>query len=173
MTLYTPEISNEDILKDKKQRWRTFCLDNQIWDVSPKIINELFLSWEKIKFNEQNVSKVPEAQGIYMFVVETNLKTISNFGSHYIIYVGQTINLRDRFKTYFRYKSNTEPSDQLKRIMVLLWENNLYFNFTVTKLEPFQLTDLEFDLIDAIVPPMNLRFRARAIKENVKLYSPR
>lgn len=173
MTLYTPELTNEIILKNVENQWRKFCLDTSIWSSETKIIHKLKFNWQEVKFKKENIDKIPESKGIYLFVVKPIKLQYSNDNQTYIMYVGSTKNLKNRFLNYFQYKNCTEPSDQLKRIMVLIWENYLYFNYQNVDVTEKKLIDIEFDLIDTLIPPMNNRFRAKIIKQSVKLYSPR
>lgn len=173
-TLYTPGLTNAKILDDDRQRWRAFCIDTRHWEVPTKLIHTYNPVWMETLFDPANRTSVPEKQGIYMFVIRPSNQVLANFQHKYILYVGQTINLRQRFSTYFRYINSTKPSDQLKRIMILIWEGKLQFHFfEAVNLSANQLTDIEFDLIDTIIPPMNNRFNAPIVKQSVKLYAPR
>jgi len=173
-TLYTPILTNDKILQDDKQRWRYFCIDTRHWEASTKLIHTFKPVWHETIFDVASRTSIPEKQGIYMFVLKPLNESIANFQHKYILYVGQTINLRQRFGTYFGYINSKKPSDQLKRIMTLVWQGKLQFHyFEATNLTSDELTDIEFDLIDTIVPPMNSRFRADIIKATVKFYAAR
>lgn len=174
MSLYTPSITNQQILDDQKQRWKTICLDYRIWENPTQMIETFNPSWQEIPFLQSNTSKMPHTQGIYMFILKPNNANLVNNQNRHILYIGQTKNLHKRFSQYFHYEHSDLPSDQLKRIMVLLWKEKLSFHFFETNnVTKEDLTTLEFDLIDMIIPPMNDRFRADSVKQYVKLYSPR
>ena len=173
-TLYTPQLTDSAILQDDRQRWRTLCMDCRIWDMPPQQLSQFVPQWKEVKFDRANSQILPPAMGIYMFVLKPQNEGLANFHHKYILYIGQTVNLQQRFNQYFSYKGSDEPSDQLKRIMILLWQDRLSFNYFETpSFTADKLTSVEFDLIDMIVPPMNHRFRADGIKQNVKFYSPR
>lgn len=173
-TLYTPSLTNVEILNDQRYMWPRLCLDNRIWEQPTRLLHNHSLQWQECSFDRSNKVHVPDRQGIYMFVLKSNNSIFANNNHSYILYVGQTVNLKQRFSKYFSYKNSDKPSDQLKRIMVLVWEGKLTFNFfETTNFTGAQLDDIEFDLIDMIVPPMNNNFRAEGIKQLVKFYSPR
>jgi hypothetical protein len=132
MSLYTPSITNQQILDDKKQRWKTVCLDYHIWENPTQMIENFSPTWQEIPFLKSNKSKIPSTQGIYMFILTpTNANLVNNQNRH-ILYIGQTKNLNKRFDQYFHYETSDLPSDQLKRIMILLWKERLSFHFFET-----------------------------------------
>lgn len=109
-----------------------------------------------------------------MFVLNPGRYRNIDETSKYVLYIGQANNLRERFNSYFSYKSDTKPSNLLKRIMVVIWEGKLDFHFFQTgHLSTAELTEVEFDLIDMLVPPLNQRFRGVFVKRGVKLYAAR
>lgn len=173
-TLYTPELTNEKILQADHHRWRTFCADYRLWETQTKLLHSHPLNWQEVKFEHSNEKLLPETMGVYMFVLRPDNELFANGQHSYIMYVGQAVDLRDRFKGYFHYVKSKKPSDQLKRIMILLWQERLQFHYFETpNFTEKALDDIEYDLIDMTVPPMNNRFRGNIIKENVKAYAPR
>ena len=174
MSLYDFEISNKEILGKKDYRWKHFCLDINLLHRDPKSAHNLNLEWENYKFSKENSDQIPEEQGIYMFVLNIEDRIMLNGNSKYILYIGQTTNLNTRYKSYFRYVHSDEPSDFLKKCMILIWGNKLDFHyFETNNVSNDELNNIEFDLIDAVIPPFNIRFRCNLIKKSVKLYSPR
>ncbi len=174
MNLYDAELSNDDIVKRKEYRWKNFCLDLDLLHRKPKSAHKFQINWKEVKFLKKNSKIIPQTAGIYMFVLNIENKVLLNGNAKYIIYIGQTINLRTRYKKYFSYANSDHPSDFHKRAMVLIWENQLQFHFFETgKITAAELTNIEFDLIDSVVPPINMRFRGRIVKQAVKFYSPR
>jgi len=172
MNLELPSLSDEDILNNDEHRWRKFCLDSRIWERQSSTIQELRFTWNNVPFRRDCQDQIPEEQGVYMFVIEPNVKL--HVQHSYILYIGRARNLRERFKQYFSYRNSRHPSDQLRRVMVLVWEKYLLFSYCLASdLELSELDDLEYALIDTIVPPMNSQFRAEVIKQRVKLYAPR
>jgi hypothetical protein len=51
--------------------------------------------------------------------------------------------------------------------------NNIELDFPTTGFSRQELTNIEFDLIDRIVPPMNKLFRAEVLKQYISLYAAR
>lgn len=174
LNLYAAHISNSDILSKKDLRWRRMCLDAELTKVKLRRITKLTLSWIQQDFLKKNKKLIPQTQGVYMFVVNINNGIDMNSCSNHILYVGQASNLRDRFGQYFGYAKSGKPSDFLKRCMVLIWKGKLTFHYFETKtLTKEELTEVEFDIIDSIVPPLNQRFRGTILKKHVKLLDPR
>lgn len=167
------DLSNEDILNNKEVRWPKFCLDLDIWNFHVMDNRGWINDWQEVKFFKENQKDIPGKQGIYMFIARLDVENITNTNHSYILYVGQAKDLRKRFGNYFDYKQTTHPSDQLKRKMILIWENFLFFNFITTDYSKKELTDFEYQLIDTIVPPMNNQFRAKLVKKYVDFYAPR
>ena len=174
-SLYLPQITDADILNNKKQRWLTVCADHMIWELQTVSLGNPFTPvWTESKFEKTSQGSIPDAMGVYMFVIKSMPEMLTNLQHRYILYVGQAGNLRKRFGEYFHYAHSNKPSDQLKRVMTLIWKDKLDFHYFETpNFSTSDLTAIEFDLIDRIVPPMNNRFRADVLKQYVKLYSAR
>ena len=159
-------ILTEDQIRNKfEYRWPRLCLDQRFWEleqVSP--VNPVD-DWREVKFNYDNfnaLDMLDGQQGIYMFIAKPEA-VLTDYHS-YIVYVGETSNLKNRFRSYFRYRSSKHPSDQKKRRMILVWEDCLYFNYIQTNFESTQLRrELEYDLIDKIAPPINDDFRSEIL----------
>lgn len=173
-TLYTPELTNEKILQADHHRWRTFCADCRLWEAPTKILHNHTLNWQEVKFERSNATMLPQSMGVYMFVLRSSNAPMTNSQHSYIMYVGQASNLQERFTGYFGYVKSKKPSDQLKRIMILIWQERLQFHYFETpNFTLKELTDIEFDLINMTVPPMNNRFRGDVINQDIKAYAPR
>lgn len=170
MSLEIP--STEDLINDHSLRWQKVCLDYNIWEI-PKIINRnCYADWTELKFGSLSLPLLDELdnqEGIYMFVVKPK-ESFTKYHST-ILYIGETKNLKQRYIQYLGYKTSTHPSDQKKRMMTVVWEEYLYFNYFKTD---YKVTSArrkeEYDLIDSIVPPINDDFRADALKTHIKLY---
>lgn len=174
MNLYDIELTNSEILETRNFRWKNFCLDHKLYAAKPKRAHQIPIIWNQVDFLKNQKLNVPDVQGIYMFVIDISGSVSLNGTSQYVLYVGQASDLRNRFMTYFNYIKSDTPSDFLKRCMVLIWKGKLKFHFFQTQnLSDVDLTKVEFDLIDNIVPPINQRFRGRMLKKAIKLYSPR
>ncbi|AMR28253.1 hypothetical protein A0257_14930 [Hymenobacter psoromatis] len=153
----------------------TFCADYTIWEADGLVLDNPFIPiWSEVKFDRTSASSIPSEMGVYMFIVKSLPEALLNYQHRYILYVGQAVNLRKRFGEYFHYANSSKPSDQLKRVMTVVWEDKLYFNYFPTDgFSRADLTSVEFDLIDKIVPPMNKLFRAEVLKQYISLYAAR
>lgn len=173
-TLYSPALTDDKILADDRQRWRTFCIDYRHWEAETEVLDTFTPNWQQVKFERPNASQVPEKMGIYMFVAQPSGFLSVNGQHRYIMYVGQASNLRERFSQYFGYVRKAKRKDQLKRIMVLIWQERLQFHYFETPgFTDQQLTKIEFDLINMTIPPINKLFRGELINQNVDFYAPR
>lgn len=174
MSLYDCEMTDQEILDYKPFRWKHMCMDLDLIKIKPKKAHRIPIVWDDVKFLKKNKKSIPKKQGIYMFVLDISNKLDLNTTSKYVLYVGQTKNLRTRFGTYFGYIKSDIPADFLKKCMILIWKKKLDFHFFQTSnLSGIDLTKVEFDLIDTLVPPINQRFRGKILKKRIKLYSPR
>lgn len=173
-TLYGNELTNSQILGTPGFRWKNFCLDADLLWAKPKHAHKLTIKWKDVPFRKSERKGIPTGQGIYMFCLDVRKKLDMNGTSNYVLYIGQADNLQKRFNDYFGYASSTEPSDFLKRCMTVVWEGKLRFHYFLTgPLSLKELTLVEFDFIDSVIPPINQRFRGRVVKKAIKLYSPR
>lgn len=169
MSLEIP--SESEILVNKSLRWNTFCLDYDIW--TNTTIPGL-LQWKQIKFGDRNIDDLDSKEGIYMFIAKPPIAYNENHS--YILYIGETKDLKRRYLEYLNtYNSSTHPSDQLKRKMVIIWRNYLFFNYLEMNVggNKKKREKVEYDLIDTIVPPFNDKFRSKVVNANIKLYRNR
>jgi hypothetical protein len=173
-SLYSSIYTNKQLIENHDLYWRNTCMNMRLMNIKHKKVKKIAINWINIKFLKKNKTVIPDKQGIYMFVLDiSNSLDLNGTGKH-ILYIGQTINLNDRFGSYFYYKNSTKPSDFLKRCMVLLWEGKLEFHYFETYgLNSKDLDKVEFDLIDSVVPPMNNRFRGTILKTHIKAIAPR
>ena len=69
-----------------------------------KKIKSISINWQTEKFLKKNRTKIPKTQGVYMFVLDIENRIDINGTCKYVLYIGQTKNLYQRFNTYFTYK---------------------------------------------------------------------
>lgn len=173
--IYNSITTSKQILNQVSLRHRRFNLDfDLIASIKPKSSLVSSLNWNKVKFQKGNKNTLPEMPGVYMFILKPYLAGICKLASEFILYVGQTKNLKERYSGYFQYKNSKKASDQDKRTMIVIWEDHLHFYYhslpdNTTK---SQLDDLEFDLIDSVLPPFNARFRSENVKSYLKMLNP-
>jgi hypothetical protein len=127
-------------------KWRSFA-------PSPQLV------WKKLKFDPSLIGLVPEALGIYAFVLQFQNHDAppNHLPSHgYVLYVGITGHrapqrtLRDRYRDYLREK--TRAKRRQLWVMLNRWPDDLYFHFAEVG-GATNLGQLETQLNDAILPP--------------------
>jgi len=153
---------------DLKSFSRRFVLSPQQWAA---FNCPLILAWQRVKFEPPNWTHVPEATGIYAFVVEC---PGSQFPPHgYVMYIGITKrdgggNLRKRYKQYFTEKR------VLKRpkvhYMLNKWPQHLYFHYSEVPDRQWDIRDLEQRLCDALIPPFNQNDFSAKIRKRVRAF---
>lgn len=162
-------ITNEQILKERSHRWRKFCLDIDVWESESHI--ERSFDWKTVDFKKSHSQDLPDTKGIYFFRLKASFKLFGDIPYSFILYIGETTNLKQRFLQYFNYVNDSHPSNLLKRTMILLYKEYLSFNYCeINELSDEERTALEYKLIDLIIPPFNSKVKAEAIKETIKLY---
>jgi hypothetical protein len=159
-SLYSPSISNEDLLLQKNLRHKRLNLDYEYTSAFPYQDISVFsnLSWQTVDFNRINVSALNPVRGIYMYTFNPHNFSMLGFSSNIVLYIGQASNLRTRVAKYFTYPNSIRAADQERRFMILFLGDYLQLNYyEAPHLNPQQLDVLEHDLIDSILPPFNLR----------------
>lgn len=146
-------------------RWPRLCLDQRFWESKKTVAFDPSSAWLEVKFERANYNALDTLdgqQGVYAFVAKPRNQSISHHS--YVLYVGETQNMSQRFKKYFSYVRSTHPSDQKRRRMVIVWDECLYFNYVLTPGWAAETRkSFEYDLIDTIAPPINDEFRSRIL----------
>ena len=159
-------IPTANEIRDKfEYRWPRMCIDQRFWSLRKRINCNPLANWQEVKFERANFNALDhlvDQQGIYIFVAKPPVKAIVDHS--YIVYVGETKNISQRFKTYFSYARSSQPSDQMRRRMVIVWADCLYFNYYLTQgWKKSRRTGFENYLIDSIAPPLNTEIRSRLL----------
>jgi hypothetical protein len=170
-SLYTPSITNDDLLAQKNLRHRKINLDYEYISGFPHTNFNLLkgITWSTIDFTKANVGALNNNQGIYMFSIDPYLFSMCNKNSDIILYIGQAKKLRERLEAYFYYPNSSKPSDQERRYMILFYLGYLKLHYFQTNLSQADLDTLEYSLIDSIIPPYNQRFRSSFTQQYRKL----
>lgn len=130
----------------------TFELYPQLWSI-PKI-EEYYCSrnWSFTKFCDTPSIDIPPKSGIYLFVVAPYCGHLKDHS--YIFYVGQTTNLKNRYKHYLSEQRGLGSSPRLKVVRFL---NHLkdYIFFHFTEIPENELNEAENLLKDNLTPPAN------------------
>ena len=109
----------------------------------------LSLPWQNVELDNNQRSKVPQYAGIYSLVVQPRIA--GHTACSYLMYVGQTENLRRRFNQYL----TTERRPKLVR---LLEKYRGYIQFFYSGIDETELDDMEEQLFNAFLPPCNSSF---------------
>lgn len=163
-SLYDGSISNDELLAQKNLRHRRINFDYEYISKFPVNNYSLFrsISWTTVDFNKIEVSKITTGQGLYVFNFSPTSFSLLNWDANVPLYIGQASSLRNRLMSYFNYVNSNKASDQDKRFMILFFSGFLKISYYETKsLNTSDLDELEYTLIDSIIPPFNLRFRSQ------------
>lgn len=144
---------------------RDFLISPTRWNTTRVTIP---LNWTAIKFEKSNADAVPKRRGIYAF-------TVSRQNGHfppnnYVMYIGITGSsnpnrtLAKRYADYDREKTrNKRPKIHY---MLNKYDGDVYFNYCI--IDPtIDLSKLELDLNDAIIPPVVVKDFTAEIRQIV------
>jgi len=151
-------IDRANYINDKIGKFQVrFTLSPDLIQKEPTAINRL--NWNSIKFGPDEILNIPEARGIYAFVVGNQSNTLPHHG--YVMYVGITglkphRTLPVRYKEYLNDKKVLKRGDHIVR-MLGVWYDVLRFYFAPVDPEfTFtQLSNLEKQINDALLPPFS------------------
>lgn len=124
--------------------------------------NSTPLVWKFVKFDAANAEAVPNATGVYSFVVNPGI--CEHPGTHYLLYLGRarSVTLRARFRDYLREKTAEKGRAPVQK-MLNNWPENLWFYYA--KVADSAVIDaLEEDLLAAYLPPVNQNFPAEILR---------
>lgn len=108
--------------------------------------------WSTVALNQEFRDDVPTSAGIYSLVVRPGIA--GHPDCSYLMYVGQTKDLRKRFGTYL-----TSERRKRQKIIRLLEIYTGYITFYYTSVSLEALDRVEEQLINAFVPPCNSNFK--------------
>lgn len=118
------------------------------------------VKWASVFFVPENSDRVPSEPGIYMFVVAPRHAYVRDHT--YIFYIGQAVDLNQRYENYLKEELGEELEKDRERIVDFLnhCRGHIYFNYFLCP-EP-ELTTREDYLVDHIYPWANTRHRKDA-----------
>jgi hypothetical protein len=132
-----------------------FCLWKPKWQKYSLAEN---FEWVSHSFIPCNQKKIPNAPGIYSFVINPS---VTKHPQRYLCYIGKSENLQRRFDDYLREVKSTSGRPKIVRLLNK-WEGYLEFSFTI--LEKNRLEDIENYLIETFSPPFNDQFPTQISK---------
>lgn len=141
-------------------------------------LNLKFDNWTKLKYLNPNaaalnpsVEEIPDNKGgLYLFYVKCEV--ISGI-TEYPLYIGraqftQTQNLKKRIKEYFQHYSKDNERPRITR-MFKYWASELYIAYTTIE-ENDEIKDLEKQLINSLLLPMNTEIPDTEVKQAIKAF---
>lgn len=162
-------LKKERRLELKSHVWR-FLLYPSFWSDSTKHISSRLI-WKKIKFADDNASKIPNSKGIYCFVVIP--PTPNLFITRYLFYIGKasSATLKGRYKNYIDEKNGIGIGAQKPRIKIQEMLNeyfgHIYFFYTEIK-DNNEVIDCEKKLLNTFFPYVNTLIPEATISEEYK-----
>jgi hypothetical protein len=112
--------------------------------------NRVPCQWQEKRLEVGSRLSIPETSGVYTLIL------ISGVAGHpfssYLMYVGQTNNLRERFGQYLTTERGERGRPKIVRLLNL-YDSHLWFCYTEAPLT--DISTLEDDLMEAFLPPCN------------------
>ena len=116
------------------------------------------LTWKAVRFTRANTKNIPQAQGVYTFLVQPGIA--NHPCCSYLLYVGKTEeqSFKQRYQQYLREQ---RAGDESKRPhvtdMLDKWNGFLWFYFARIE-QADQIGNVENTLLAAYLPPSNKTF---------------
>ena len=140
----------EDLVVEAEAHRVPFTLWCRMWDEFQQSVS---LEWVDHPFEDGEVDEIPSTPGVYAFLVQPRLA--GGLDVSYLLYIGKSGNLNRRFRDYLR---ELEAENARPRIVIYL---NRYLRFWCATLpSDVSTTDIEDELLAAIIPPLNKRLPA-------------
>lgn len=162
------ELNNDN--PEKVFRIDTFVLNHQTWVNIRKDLSILFSNGKKFKFDENIQSVLPSTKGIYIFFVEPEFPFSPEV--RYLMYVGRVIGSNTFKKRFYKYVAAIGSHKERRNIQLLtnLWPNKTWVYIYELNLKDDEITAIEDNLIDNIIPPMNNKFKSSKAKNSRSIY---
>lgn len=162
------ELNNDN--PEKVFRIDTFVLNHLTWVNIRKDLSTLFLNGKKFKFDENIQTVLPSSKGIYIFFIEPEFPFSPEV--RYLMYVGRVIGTNTFKKRFYKYVSAIGSHEERRNIQILtnLWPEKTWVYVYELDLTDDEITAIEDNLIDNIIPPMNNKFKAKEAKNSRSIY---
>lgn len=127
---------------------------------------------KKILFDgniQKHLSKT--AKGIYIFTVEPEFEIVPT--SIHLMYVGKVEASNTFHKRFYDYVGAIGLVDKRRNIQLLtnLWPGKTWVYVYELALTDKEIVDIEDNLIDSIVPPLNNKFKLKQAKNSRSIYN--
>lgn len=162
------ELNNDN--PEKVSNINTFVLNNESWTNVRADLSILFNGGKKFKFDENIQSLLPPTKGIYIFYVEPEFPFFPE--ARYLMYVGRVIGSNTFKKRFYKYVAAIGSHKERRNIQLLtnLWPDKTWVYVYELDLKDDEITAIEDNLIDNIIPPMNNRFKSSKAKNSRSIY---
>lgn len=159
---------------DKIYNIKTYVMNLELWaNITTKTKTILSAVKPKvIPFDDKIQGKLSNtAKGIYIFVVKPELG-IDPEPLH-LMYVGKVEASNTFHKRFYDYVGAIGKKDKRRNIQLLtnLWPGKTYVYVYELGVSDAEIVEIEDNLIDTIVPPMNNRFKLKRAKDSRPLYN--
>jgi len=134
---------------ERKSRSYHIPLWPRMWEWFRATYPRYEANWQRCKLEQGQLAKIPNVAGVYTLIVEPDI--IAHERHHYLMYVGSSKDLKERFKDYLTKRgSNEDVTTLLERYSNYLW----FVYFTVAD-ESYK--EKEENIITATQPPLNVK----------------
>jgi hypothetical protein len=169
-----PPLTRDELINLNPQsiyKIKTFVLNVEGWSkLNYSILNKL-TNPQRFFFDDTIIQKLPNTKGIYFFIVEPDFKFLPN--ANYLMYVGKVEGSNTFKKRFYDYVNSIGKKDTRRNIQLLtnLWpENTWVYVFELTTTDDM-IVQIEKNLFDSIIPPMNNKFSAKIATKSRSIYS--
>ena len=154
------ELNNQN--PEKIFNIKTFVLNSQRWSMVRSDLKSLFKNGIRIRFDENIQNHLPKTKGIYIFFVEPQLPFAPE--TRYLMYVGEVTGEDTFHHRFYDYVAGIGSTKHRRNIQLLtnLWPKNTWVYVYELSLPDDEITAIEDNLIDNIVPPFNNKFKAKS-----------
>lgn len=143
-----------DAMDEKAKHLIHFTLWPRMWKNYTNIH-----TWQTEKLEASKADQIPDAPGIYTLLLKPGIA--GHCSCSYLMYVGKAVSLRTRFREYLG--KERRPSGR-PRIFKFLQKYDNYICFCFTEVDEALLEAIEDGLMDAYLPPLNVRYKGTMSK---------
>ena len=152
-TMTTDPIRPDEV-GDHLSKYRTrFILAPRMWHSCDLPFE---LRWHAVEFGEDNQDRIPTNRfGVYAFVLVPNFPGPPK--SAYLLYIGKTErSFHARYGEYLRDETDDFAARPIERALQR-WHGHIWFHYAAIG-DPDSVNDTEETLINACIPPCNVKF---------------
>lgn len=113
-------------------------------------------AWTTVEFAASRATAVPDTAGVYAFLVQPRID--ARLDASYLFYVGESVSLKDRFRSYLREERGHEHARQQLYSLFRDFPGRVFFTFAAVSATKRKAT--EDALLEALTPPLNTRLPA-------------